>query len=146
MASGLRRKRIHASGWNARQTETPQMFRQIAQALSVRSRCSSHLGTCGGDWLRTTHETHFRHNQRNDRLPFMNSPTTHPAGTQLTALRQAVNCTILDGDNPKYDETRRVWNGQIDRRPSAIVRATSIADVMRTVRFCREHGIAASVR
>jgi hypothetical protein len=76
----------------------------------------------------------------------MNSPTTHLSGTQLIALRQAVNCTILDGDNPKYDETRRVWNGQIDRRPSAIVRATSIADVMRTVRFCREHGIAASVR
>jgi FAD/FMN-containing dehydrogenase len=76
----------------------------------------------------------------------MNAPMTTLSGTQLTALRQAVSCTILDGDNAEYDTARRVWNGQIDRRPSAIVRATSIADVMRTVRFCREHGIKASVR
>jgi hypothetical protein len=76
----------------------------------------------------------------------MNAPTTMLSGKQLTALRQAVSCTILDGGNPEYDQTRRVWNGMIDRRPSAIVRATCIADVMNTVGFCREHGIRASVR
>jgi FAD/FMN-containing dehydrogenase len=76
----------------------------------------------------------------------MNAPMDTLSGTQLTALRQAVSCPVLYGDNPGYDTARRVWNGQIDRRPSAIVRATSIADVMRTVRFCREQGIKASVR
>src|ERR1700679_4297343 len=146
MASGLRRKRIHPSGWNARQTETPQMFRQIAQALSVRSRCSSHLGTCGGDWLRTTHETHFRHNQRNGRLPSMNLSQERLTDTKLAALRRALNGAVVGADHPDYDSARRVWNGQIDRRPAAIVRATSIADVMGTVRFCRENGIKASVR
>jgi FAD/FMN-containing dehydrogenase len=68
------------------------------------------------------------------------------SGTQLAALCRAVSCAVLDGESPEYNRTRRVWNGQIDRRPAAIVRATSIADVMRTVRFCREHGIKASVR
>ena len=76
----------------------------------------------------------------------MNAPMDTLSGSQLTALRQAVSSPVLYGDNPGYDTARRVWNGQIDRRPSAIVRATSIADVMRTVRFCREQGIKASVR
>jgi hypothetical protein len=34
----------------------------------------------------------------------------------------------------------------IDRRPLVIVRPTSVADVIQSVRFAREHGIAASVR
>ena len=76
----------------------------------------------------------------------MNAPINTLSGMHLTALRRAVSCPVLDGDSSEYDETRRVWNGQIDRRPAAIVRATSIADVMRTVRFSRERGIKASVR
>ncbi|HEY6488433.1 MAG: FAD-binding oxidoreductase [Terracidiphilus sp.] len=66
--------------------------------------------------------------------------------TKLAALRQALNCPVVDSGSPEYDTARRVWNGQVDRRPSAIVQTTSIADVMRTVRFCREHGIKVSVR
>jgi FAD/FMN-containing dehydrogenase len=76
----------------------------------------------------------------------MNAPMSTLSTMQLTALRRAVSCMVLDNDSSEYDEIRHVWNGQIDRRPAAIVRATSIADVMRTVRFCREHGIKASVR
>ena len=34
----------------------------------------------------------------------------------------------------------------IDRKPSVIVRPTGIADVIQSVRFAREHGLAASVR
>ena len=66
--------------------------------------------------------------------------------TKLAALRQALNCPVVDSGSSEYDTARRVWNGQVDRRPSAIVQTTSIADVMRTVRFCREHGIKVSVR
>jgi FAD/FMN-containing dehydrogenase len=76
----------------------------------------------------------------------MNTPQDRLSDTQLAALRQALNCLVVAPGNGEYDSARRVWNGQIDRRPAAIVRATSIADVMHTVRFCREHGIKASVR
>ncbi len=93
-----------------------------------------------------TAETRFRHNARDDRLHTMNAPMNTLSGMHLTALRRAVSCPVLDGDSAEYDEARRVWNGQVDRRPSAIIRATSIADVMQTVRFCREQGIKASVR
>lgn len=76
----------------------------------------------------------------------MNASQGILSDSKLAALRQAVSCPVLDADNPEYDQTRRVWNGMIDRRPAAIVRASGIADVMRTVRFCREQGIKASVR
>lgn len=65
---------------------------------------------------------------------------------QLTNLRERVGCEVLTQDSAQYDQTRRVWNGMIDRRPPAIVRPPGIADVMQCVRFAREHGVAASVR
>jgi FAD/FMN-containing dehydrogenase len=66
--------------------------------------------------------------------------------TSLASLRRRINCQILAPQDTDYDEIRRVWNGMIDRRPAAIVRATSIADLIQTVRFCREQGVPASVR
>jgi FAD/FMN-containing dehydrogenase len=65
---------------------------------------------------------------------------------QLEDLRRAVNCLVLSGSDAGYNEARRIWNGMIDRKPSAIVRPTGISDVMQVVRFARAHGLAASVR
>ncbi len=65
---------------------------------------------------------------------------------QLAGLRSAINCPILTAHDPQYDQARRVWNGMIDRRPSVIVRTSSIADVIQSVRFAREQDVAASVR
>jgi hypothetical protein len=76
----------------------------------------------------------------------MNAPDYKLSDKDLAALRHSVSCEVLFADNPEFEQVRRVWNGQVDRRPLAIVRATSIADVMHTVRFCREHSIKASVR
>jgi FAD/FMN-containing dehydrogenase len=76
----------------------------------------------------------------------MNAPQDRLSDTKLAALRRGLNCSVVDADHAEYDLARRVWNGQVDRRPAAIVRVTSIADVMATVRFCREHGVKASVR
>jgi hypothetical protein len=45
-----------------------------------------------------------------------------------------------------YDETRKVWNGMIDRRPALIARCAGLADVAATVRFARSHGLLVSVR
>lgn len=65
---------------------------------------------------------------------------------QLGQLRRVLHSPILTPDNAEYDQRRRVWNGMIDRKPAAIVRPTSIADVIQTVHFARERGIVASVR
>ena len=48
--------------------------------------------------------------------------------------------------HPDFDAARRVWNGLFDRRPAAVVRARSRADVSATVRFAREHDTLLAVR
>jgi FAD/FMN-containing dehydrogenase len=52
---------------------------------------------------------------------------------------------ILPADR-RYDETRRVWNAMIDRRPAAIARPRDAADVIACVRFARAHGLQIAVR
>jgi FAD/FMN-containing dehydrogenase len=65
---------------------------------------------------------------------------------QLSELRRTLNSPVLSTKDEEYGPARRVWNGMIDRKPCAIVRPMSIADVIQSVRFARERGIAASVR
>jgi FAD/FMN-containing dehydrogenase len=68
------------------------------------------------------------------------------SGEQLALLRRTLHCEVLAAGSEGFEQARRVWNGMIDRKPAAIVRAASIADVMQAVRFAREHGIPATVR
>ncbi|CAN5837865.1 hypothetical protein BH18ACT11_BH18ACT11_03520 [soil metagenome] len=45
-----------------------------------------------------------------------------------------------------YDESRKVYNGMIDKRPALIVRPTGSADVIDAVNLAREHGLPLAVR
>ena len=45
-----------------------------------------------------------------------------------------------------YDDVRKIWNGNIDRRPALIARCRGVADVMAAVRFAREQDALTSVR
>ncbi len=45
-----------------------------------------------------------------------------------------------------YERHRRVWNGVIDRRPSLIVRAGSVADVQRTIEVAAAAGCLIAIR
>ena len=76
----------------------------------------------------------------------MNDQVEKLSVDQMAVLRRTMNCPVLTSSDPEFDGVRRVWNGMIDRRPWAIVRPASIADVIQSVRFARERGIAASVR
>jgi FAD/FMN-containing dehydrogenase len=65
---------------------------------------------------------------------------------KLSVLRAKVGCPILSPGDSEYESARRVWNGMIDRNPSMVVRPSSIADVMQTVRFARENRLPITVR
>jgi FAD/FMN-containing dehydrogenase len=65
---------------------------------------------------------------------------------KISKFRRTVNCQVLTGTDPAYEQARRVWNAMIDRKPLVIVRPTGIADVIQSVRFARENGLDASVR
>ena len=62
------------------------------------------------------------------------------------SLRARVGCDVATVGDPEYDDARRLWNGMIDRKPSAVVRPVSIAEVMQAVRYARETGLPVTVK
>lgn len=52
---------------------------------------------------------------------------------------------VLPGD-ARYDSARAVWNGMVDKRPSAVARCGSAADVAAAIRYARDAGLPLSVR
>ena len=77
----------------------------------------------------------------------------HPEGAvsptvvdPLDDLRARLRGELITPMDPSYDERRALWNGMIDKRPSAIVRCAGAADVINTVNFARSNDLAVSVR
>jgi FAD/FMN-containing dehydrogenase len=64
----------------------------------------------------------------------------------LEALAASFSGELVRPEDAAYDAARQVWNGHVQRRPSLIARCRGVADVIAAVRFCREHGLPASVR
>lgn len=62
------------------------------------------------------------------------------------ALAARVSGPVITAGHPEYDEARRVYNFMIDRRPAAVVRCTSAADVAAVVRHAAETGQELAVR
>jgi len=64
----------------------------------------------------------------------------------VESLRRSLRGELVVAGEAKYDEARRVWNGNVDRRPAFIVRCLGAADVQQAVDFARSFGILVSVR
>jgi FAD/FMN-containing dehydrogenase len=61
-------------------------------------------------------------------------------------LRGRFRGALLRPGEEGYDQARRVWNGDIDRRPALIARCAGADDVAEAVRFGREQDLQISVR
>lgn len=64
----------------------------------------------------------------------------------LDDLRQRLTGTLLEPDDPGYDDARHVWNGMQDLHPRAIARAGSIADIDPVLAAARGTGLVLAVR
>ncbi len=64
----------------------------------------------------------------------------------LESFKAAFKGAVLGAGDPAYDETRRIWNAMIDRRPGLIARCTGTVDVVQAVNFARRHKLLVSVR
>jgi FAD/FMN-containing dehydrogenase len=61
-------------------------------------------------------------------------------------LRDAVRGRVITPSDASYDEARLVWNGMIDRRPTAIVQAADPDDIAPTIRVARDAGLPLAIR
>jgi FAD/FMN-containing dehydrogenase len=64
----------------------------------------------------------------------------------ITQLGESFAGILYRPGDEGYDETRRVHNGMIDKRPAVIARCQGVADVVASVNFAREHGLEISIR
>ncbi len=73
------------------------------------------------------------------------SPARLGAAT-VQELREDVRGDVVDPADPRYDHARTVWNGDVDRHPSLVVRPAGAADVTTALRFARSEGLEVAVR
>lgn len=74
----------------------------------------------------------------------MNTPAIDAKA--VAALRERFHGALLRPLDEGYEEARRLWNGDIDRRPALIARCAGAGDVVEAVRFARERDLLVSVR
>ncbi len=72
--------------------------------------------------------------------------TRRSSDPALASLRSALHGSLVLPGDPSYDAARRVWNGDIDRYPAAIVRCADAQDVLRAVELARQRGPDVAVR
>ena len=63
-----------------------------------------------------------------------------------TDLRHGFSGTILDRDDPGYEEARAIFNSMIDRRPAAIAQCASADDVAAALALARERELEVAIR
>ena len=61
-------------------------------------------------------------------------------------LKQRMRGQVLVRGDSDYDEARKIWNGDIDRRPAIIARCAGVEDVKAAVTFARARGMTLAVR
>jgi FAD/FMN-containing dehydrogenase len=64
----------------------------------------------------------------------------------ITGFRNGLRGSLLASGQDGYESARRVWNGNVDRRPALIARCAGVADVQQAVNFARTHRLLVSVR
>jgi hypothetical protein len=64
----------------------------------------------------------------------------------IDALRRDVKGDVIGPGDSEFEQARRVYNGMIDKRPAAVVRCTSAADVAAVIQAANAEGLDLSVR
>ncbi|MFW6091619.1 MAG: FAD-binding oxidoreductase [Actinomycetota bacterium] len=61
-------------------------------------------------------------------------------------LADRVEGAVIGPDDPRYDEARSAWNLAYTHRPTVVVDAGSVADVVETVHYAAAHGLTLAVQ
>ena len=75
-------------------------------------------------------------------------PTSHstlPAAA-VAEFQSEFGGAIIRSGSAEYENARKVWNAIIDRYPAIIAMCEDVEDVVKAVRFARDHHLPLSVR
>lgn len=64
----------------------------------------------------------------------------------LDMLRSRIKGPVFSAGDSRYEESRTVWNGMIDKHPALVVRCLGVADVIACVNFAREHDLLLCIK
>lgn len=64
----------------------------------------------------------------------------------LRELRARLSGSLIEPQDPLYEEARAVWNGMVDVRPLAVARAGAVSDIDVVLDIARRSGLALAVR
>lgn len=64
----------------------------------------------------------------------------------IDKLKQNLEGDVILPEDPRYDETRKIWNAMIDRNPAVIVQCTGANDVSHSIWYARQNGLEISIR
>jgi FAD/FMN-containing dehydrogenase len=71
---------------------------------------------------------------------------TAPNAAKVEELRKGFKGKVITPGDNEYEESRKIWNGMVDKRPAIIARCAGTQDAVKAVNFCRDNGIQLAVR
>jgi FAD/FMN-containing dehydrogenase len=75
------------------------------------------------------------------------SPVTSGVSSEaIQSLVASLRGTVIQPDDPGYDDARALYNAMIDKHPRLIARCVDAADVMTAVNFARDQGLLLAIR
>ncbi len=75
-----------------------------------------------------------------------NTFSTQKSQFPVADFRKKVSGRILEPADEGYEQTRKIWNGMIDRRPALIIQCETTNDVIEAVKFATSQNLIISVR
>lgn len=64
----------------------------------------------------------------------------------IQELKEKLRGDLIRPTDDNYDESRKLYNGMIDKRPAMIAKCTDVADVIAAINFGRENQLAIAIR
>lgn len=64
----------------------------------------------------------------------------------ILEFRAFLDGDVLLPDDEEYEDSRQVWNGMIDRKPSMITKCSNTIDIQKSLEFARNHQMSVTVR
>ena len=80
------------------------------------------------------------------RVATIGGSTVGLSQAKVDKFRKQLQGGLVLATDHGYDELRKVWNGQIDRRPALIARVAGAQDIAAAVNFARDNELLVSVR